>query len=569
MKYNEKKAIFDLVDTLWPKGKYVKQVIYNITNNSVTIINNDNSTTIINLSSGVAGDGMDYSENDPVTLGLPSTVDSTTINEVTETSHTHELGDIDISNITKGIYVKYGALYNWWAATDVRNIAPEGWHVPTRAEFVTLREYLDPIGGGSINTNVAGKKLKEIGLTYWLSPNTGSNNEVGFNARGAGWREISFGLLKNEGDWWTTTDYNGNNRYGCGVAYNYDGLNTDNFAPVSKTGLSIRLIKDDSIDTGSMMDNNGNSYPTVTIGTQVWMSCNLNTSKYRNGDWISGFDNGIYTPISDVNWNLLTTEYMCYYLDDETNGSENIYLTSQHNDLDGLQGGNTTERYHHTAAEKDAHVYSESGLIREVDGKIQIGGETNYIEVEADGTIRFAGDATVFEDEKFDALTVKVQGSGVSLNTTELTVDFTTGANQLDFMMAAPQFRHARKSGSAIYPHLHFSQAQNNIPNFAIQYRWQINGAAKTTAWTAVKCNTPIFTYVSGTLNQILETASPISAPVGDNISDIVQFKIIRDTGNNLGLSYGADPYTATASILSFDIHVEIDTIGSREEYSK
>jgi hypothetical protein len=55
--------------------------------------------------------------------------------------------------------IKYGYLYNWYAASDVRNIAPIGWHVPSQEEYETLFEYL---GGSSI----AAGKLKETGFIY-------------------------------------------------------------------------------------------------------------------------------------------------------------------------------------------------------------------------------------------------------------------------------------------------------------------------------------------------------------------------------------------------------------------
>ena len=41
----------------------------------------------------------------------------------------------------------YGALYNWFAVADSRNLAPSGWHVATDAEWTTLTEYL---GGTSL-----------------------------------------------------------------------------------------------------------------------------------------------------------------------------------------------------------------------------------------------------------------------------------------------------------------------------------------------------------------------------------------------------------------------------------
>lgn len=54
---------------------------------------------------------------------------------------------------------EYGNFYNWFAVSDPRNIAPEGWHVATDAEFTELASFL---GGNAI----AGNKLKETGTTH-------------------------------------------------------------------------------------------------------------------------------------------------------------------------------------------------------------------------------------------------------------------------------------------------------------------------------------------------------------------------------------------------------------------
>jgi uncharacterized protein (TIGR02145 family) len=41
-----------------------------------------------------------------------------------------------------------------------------------------------------------------------------------------------------------------------------------------------------NISYGSLTDQDGNNYKTVTIGSQIWMAENLRTTKYRNGDEI-------------------------------------------------------------------------------------------------------------------------------------------------------------------------------------------------------------------------------------------------------------------------------------------
>lgn len=219
------------------------------------------------------------------------------------------------------------------------------------------------------------------------------------------------------------------------------------------------------------------------------------------------------------------------------------------------------------------HVSDAAGLADSIifkDGtSIKIGDSTNNIEFGATGTITLHGSATVYDDVTYDAIALQQTGPGISINNAEGTVNYTTAANQADYMYVNSQMPHARMNGAMIFPHIHFFQAENNIPNFALQYRWQLNGGTKTTAWTAIKCNTPAFTYASGTLNQIVHPVTGITPPVGDNVSDIVQFRVLRDTTNALGLTYAADPYTATVNVIQFDCHIEKDGWGSESEYTK
>ena len=93
----------------------------------------------------------------------------------------------------------YSKLYNWYAVKDPRGLAPEGWHVPSDAEWTTLGNYL---GGLSI----AGGKLKEVGTAHWLSPNTDATNSSGFSALPGGWRyNGAFSYIGSNGCWWSST----------------------------------------------------------------------------------------------------------------------------------------------------------------------------------------------------------------------------------------------------------------------------------------------------------------------------------------------------------------------------
>jgi len=132
----------------------------------------------------------------------------------------------------------YGALYNWHVVkpTNQEYIAPAGWHVPTDMEWTTLSTNL---GGDS----VAGGKLKEIGTTHWLSPNTGATNSSGFSAVGGSCRHRfgHFGGQGSEGYWWTATEFESVARY-CYLEYGSSFLSRNYDS--RWYGFSVRLVRD-------------------------------------------------------------------------------------------------------------------------------------------------------------------------------------------------------------------------------------------------------------------------------------------------------------------------------------
>jgi len=133
--------------------------------------------------------------------------------------------------------ITYGALYNWFAVSDSRNIAPVGWHVPTDAEWTTLTDYL----GG---TSVAGGKLKESGTSHWITPNTGATNSNSFTALPGGFRGFNgaFNYVDYYGFWWPTT--NNSTTYAW---FRYMSSNSVELFKLSDNkyyGFSVRCLKD-------------------------------------------------------------------------------------------------------------------------------------------------------------------------------------------------------------------------------------------------------------------------------------------------------------------------------------
>jgi len=195
----------------------------------------------------------------------------------------------------------------------------------------------------------------------------------------------------------------------------------------------------------------------------------------------------------------------------------------------------------------------------------------NYSEIEADGTYRASGTATCFRDELNDLIKTGTNNpsSHLVLDLTEGTLDFKDNCDLNDWALMNVQINHDWKLGSDVEPHIHWFQNANNIPNWLIQHRWQKQCGAKTTAWTSVKYTTNACTYSSGTINQITGFGT-ITPPVGyGQVSDIIQIRLLRDTANASTLFTGADPYTGDAEAVSFDVHIEVDTLGSRALYAK
>jgi uncharacterized protein (TIGR02145 family) len=157
------------------------------------------------------------------------------------------LANNDWSALTSGAYcwynndvankTCYGALYNWYAVNDSRNIAPLGWHIPSDEEWTALANFLQ-------GKSQAGGKLKETGLTHWSDPNSNATNSSGFCALPGGYRAKD-GVFKNLsfcGCWWATTEYTKSVGW-----YRYVDYGTGTIYSVStykSNGFSIRCIKD-------------------------------------------------------------------------------------------------------------------------------------------------------------------------------------------------------------------------------------------------------------------------------------------------------------------------------------
>ncbi len=172
--------------------------------------------------------------------------DGTTIPEITDNTQWANLttGAWAYYNNDAANNTKYGKLYNWYAVSKTsngnKNVCPTGWHAPTDAEWTVLSDYL----GGA---NVAGGKMKEVGITSWQSPNNYATNTSLFTGLPGGSRSGNSGYynrINNSGYWWSSTEEN-TNISGAWDRYLYlsDPL-VDRGNGSKRSGNSVRCLRD-------------------------------------------------------------------------------------------------------------------------------------------------------------------------------------------------------------------------------------------------------------------------------------------------------------------------------------
>ena len=157
----------------------------------------------------------------------------------------------------------YGLLYNWKAVmrnsssssanpSGVQGICPNGWHVPSDAEWTQLTDYVSSqseyvCGSDNMYTYIA-KAL--AGTTGWSSsPNTcavgntpSQNNSTGFSALPAGYYNGSYNYFGYSVDFSSATENSSSYVYNRSLRYNY--ATVYRYSDYKNYGVSVRCVKD-------------------------------------------------------------------------------------------------------------------------------------------------------------------------------------------------------------------------------------------------------------------------------------------------------------------------------------
>jgi len=117
--------------------------------------------------------------------------------------------DYDNNLFISGIY---GKLYNWHAVESGQGLCPDGWHVPSDMEWISLTEYLSPNEEETWGNSIAGGKMKESGHDHWNyfsdTISAEATNESGFTGLPGGYRygvNGNYSNLGNTGYFWTSS----------------------------------------------------------------------------------------------------------------------------------------------------------------------------------------------------------------------------------------------------------------------------------------------------------------------------------------------------------------------------
>ncbi len=156
----------------------------------------------------------------------------------------------------------YGMLYNWHAVNDSRGLCPEGWHVPSEAEWAQLNDYVaaqgypdhwdEPDGVGNalkscrqIDSPLGGQCNTTEHPSWWSHDDHHGFDAFGFSALPAGVRTWigTFSGLGMAGVWWSATDEDDNNARSKSLSHGNSYLFGESI--FKNNGHSVRCIRSD------------------------------------------------------------------------------------------------------------------------------------------------------------------------------------------------------------------------------------------------------------------------------------------------------------------------------------
>ena len=200
-------------------------------------------------------------------------------------------------------------------------------------------------------------------------------------------------------------------------------------------------------------------------------------------------------------------------------------------------------------------------------GLTKVGTASNYTTIEADGTIKFTGDATVFKDINMGSAQLGQPASGApdeekffdeaGGDTGIYALAFAAG----EYVSGLFELQHDYKEGSNVTFHVHW-QGKTAPAGGTDNVKWQLEYTVAQQGQT-LDATTPIVIETAYTTQyQLVRSDFPVIVGTNFDIGDQFLFKLSR-------IAASADGYAGDAFLTTCGLHYEIDTIGSRQIVTK
>ena len=155
---------------------------------------------------------------------------------------------------TSGVLYTWAAVMNGALSTNtipsgIQGVCPDGWHIPSDAEWKVLEMFLGMSEANANNYDWRGSdeggQLKEKGFSNWLFPNTGASNSSGFTAVPGGFRSAKglFYSVDQSAAWWSATEEEATDKSWYRTL-SFDKEQVYRQYNDMRLGLSVRCVKD-------------------------------------------------------------------------------------------------------------------------------------------------------------------------------------------------------------------------------------------------------------------------------------------------------------------------------------
>lgn len=188
--------------------------------------------------------------------------------------------------------------------------------------------------------------------------------------------------------------------------------------------------------------------------------------------------------------------------------------------------------------------------------------------------LRLAGNATVWDDYMIPGNSVRNGAiapdlvGGFAGNAGLYTLNF-DGVNTVEEVQFTVQMPHRWKQGTQIFPHVHFSPTDTNSGDtnartvrFTLEYTWASIWGTFGASGTLNLDSRPFVPATSQWQHLLALNPDGIDG-TSRTLSSMLICRLYRDPASS------ADTYPQDVAFLQFDIHHEIDALGSEAEFTK